>query len=62
MNKPKKPALAPRVHPTPSSRTDFGDAPLKYETYKPSAEIPMRAGSMDAYQLPSVEFGQRKAV
>lgn len=54
--------LAPKCYPTLTSRADFVATPLKYERYVLTRAVPQRAGSMDAYQLPSIEFGQRKDV
>lgn len=58
----KRALLEPRAYPQHGFRTDFGNQPLQYETYKPTQIIPIRPGAMDAYKLPSLEFGKRKDV
>lgn len=55
-----KTKLSPRVYPTPINRVQFDATPQRRPDYVPVATVPMRAGSMDAYKLPSIEFGKRK--
>lgn len=59
---PARPTLAPRLYPAVGAPLGHIATPLRYETYVPKATVPSRPGSMDAFQLPSVEFGQRKDV